>query len=201
LATRLPPESSEKPPTTVSLRGLYSDHAASVSRWASQFGIRPEDLEDIVQEVFLVVQRKLSGFEGKSSLATWIFKITYNVVRHRRRQDRWRKWLAGSSTEAAGHLPSLRPGAYDELARAEQNDAVRRVLDGIPEKYRTVLCLFEMEELSCEEIAGLLDLKPTTVRVRLHRARQRFLDHMQVLERKGVLHVTEDLRLPGARRK
>jgi RNA polymerase sigma-70 factor (ECF subfamily) len=146
-----------------------------VARWAERLAGPELDLEDIVHEVFAIVHRQRARFRHDSSVATWLFGITDNVVRHRRRKERWRRWLTGSAEDTAGHLASPAP---DPLRHAERDQAKRmvyRLLDRLPERDRRVLILFELEELAAEEVALLLKIKPANARLRLHRARARFL--------------------------
>jgi RNA polymerase sigma-70 factor (ECF subfamily) len=154
---------------------LYTQHVHQVARWAERLAGPDLDLEDIVHEVFLVVHRQRDRFRHDSSLATWLFGITDNVVRHRRRKERWRRWLTGSADDTAGHLASPAP---DPLHRAERDEAARtvyRLLDELPERDRQVLILFDLEELAADEVAALLKIKSANARLRLHRARARFL--------------------------
>jgi RNA polymerase sigma-70 factor, ECF subfamily len=154
---------------------LYTQHVHQVARWAERLAGPDLDLEDIVHEVFVVVHRQRDRFRHDSSLATWLFGITDNVVRHRRRKERWRRWLTGSAEDTAGHLASPAP---DPLHRAERDEAARtvyRLLDQLPERDRQVLILFDLEELTADEVAALLEIKPANARLRLHRARARFL--------------------------
>ena len=165
-------EARERPLDT---GALYTEHVQQVARWAERLAGPDLDLEDIVHEVFSVVHRQRARFRHDSSVATWLFGITNNVVRHRRRKERWRRWLAGSPEETAGHLASVAP---DPLRHAERDEAVRTVyqlLDELPERDRQVLILFELEELAADEVAALLAIKPANARLRLHRARARFL--------------------------
>ncbi len=78
------------------------------------------DLDDVVQDVFLKVQTNLGNFRGEAQLTTWLFQVTRNVVGHRRRKDRVRRWLAGTGTEVAGELacPALEP-----LAKVERRQS------------------------------------------------------------------------------
>jgi RNA polymerase sigma-70 factor (ECF subfamily) len=146
---------------------LYRTHAQTVARWASRLGGPSVDVEDVVQEVFLVVQRRLDGFRGDAHIATWLYRITANVVRWRRRKEKWRRWLAGSADDVAGRIAARGPTPLEALE-------VYRVLDGMRERYRTVLILFEIEGMTGAEIAKLMGTKPDTVWVWLHRARKQF---------------------------
>ena len=154
---------------------VYAQHVRQVARWAERLAGPELDLEDIVHEVFSIVHRQRDRFRHDSSVATWLFGITDNVVRHRRRKERWRRWLTGSAEDTAGHLASPAP---DPLRHAERDEAARtvyRLLDQLPERDRQVLILFDLEELAADEVAALLEIKPANARLRLHRARARFL--------------------------
>ena len=146
---------------------LYRAHAQTVARWASRLGGPAIDVEDVVQDVFLVVQRRLGDFRGEAAVTTWLYRITANTVRWRRRKERWRRWLAGSADEVAGNLAARGPTPLEALE-------VYRVLDGMREKYRTVLILFEIEGKTGAEVAALLGAPVETVWVWLHRARKQF---------------------------
>ncbi|MHB8873727.1 MAG: RNA polymerase sigma factor [Myxococcaceae bacterium] len=168
----------------LALSEVYRRHARQVGRWAARLGGPAIDVEDVVQEVFLAAHRKLAGFRGEASLTTWLYRITENVVRHRRRKDRWRRWLGGTADEVAAEVPSPGPTPIEAVAARQANERVYRVLDGMKEKYRTVLILFELEEHSGEEVASLTGAKIGTVWVWLHRARADFAKRLDALDAK-----------------
>lgn len=175
----LQPLPKELPPDGGS---LYRSHVRSVARWAERLGGPDLDVEDIVHEVFTIAYEGLKGFRGDSSLATWLFGITDKVVRHRRRKDRWRRWLRGSADEAAGHLPTT---AQDPLRVAEGREAAARVyaiLNTLAERDRQILILCELEEMTGEDAGQLLGIAPGNARLRLHRARSRFARALEKLE-------------------
>lgn len=158
-------------PTTES---MYSHHAHEVARWAERLAGPGFDVEDIVHEVFTIAYERAHKFRGDCSLRTWLFGITKKVVQHRRRKERWWRWLSGSADETAGHLASDSP---DPLRTVEQNQAaaeVYGVLDRLSERDRQVLILCELEDLDAEEAGHLLGIRQANVRLRLHRARARF---------------------------
>ncbi|MBK7862921.1 MAG: sigma-70 family RNA polymerase sigma factor [Archangiaceae bacterium] len=164
------------------LEQVFRAHAGDVTRWAARLGGPSVDLEDTVQNVFMTVQRSLPAFDGRrAKLSTWLYRITENEVRHRRRRDAFRRWLRGSAEDAAGELPAEEESADDALERHQRTVRFYRVLDRMRERPRTVLVLFELEELSGEEIAELLGLKVGAVWVALHRARADFLTQMNQL--------------------
>ena len=179
----------DPPPVTAPLEigALYRAHALTVARFAQRLCGPRLDAEDVVQEVFLVAHRLLPTFRGEALVTTWLYRITENVVRHRRRKERFRSWLFGSSEDVGGRAASTRPTPVEELERREASVTVYRVLDAMNEKYRTLIILFELEGKSGEEIAELTGQRVQTVWVALHRARAQFLARLQKLEgKKGV---------------
>ena len=176
----------EQPPraeAALDVAALYREHAQRVARWAQRLGGPTADVEDVIQEVFMVVHRELKNFRGDAQLSTWLFRITENVVRHRRRKDRLRRWVGGSATDVAGKLASGRPTPVEALERREASALVYRVLDGMNEKYRTLIILFELEGLSGDEVAELTGTRPSALWVTLHRARAQFLARLKKEER------------------
>ncbi len=161
---------------------VYRQHVHTVARWAARLAGPRGDVEDIVQEVFLTVHRTIPSFRGAARLETWLYRITHNVVRHRRRKDRWRRWLGGSAEDVAGDVPSKERSGVELLEQDEANRRVYAVLDALSEKYRTVLILFELEELSGEQISELTGVKLATVWVHLHRGRAEFLRRLAAAE-------------------
>lgn len=175
---------AESQPASVPLEwgALYQAHAQRVACWASQLAGPTLEVEDLVQEVFLIVHQLLPSFRGDAQVTTWLYRITENVVRHRRRRERMRRWLFGGQSEQTAKLPSTRPGPAEDLERRQASELVYRVLDGMPHRYRTVLILFEIDGRSGDEVAGLTGTKLATVWVWLHRARGHFLRRLEKLQ-------------------
>jgi RNA polymerase sigma-70 factor (ECF subfamily) len=158
------------------LDALYRAHAPTVARWATKLAGPGADVEDLVHEIFLVARRRLPEFRGDAKVTTWLYRITERVALDHRRKDRFRRWFPlARQTEIEGAISPSRLTPVDELERRQSTETVYRILDRMPDKYRTVLILFELEELSGEDISALTGLKLVTVWVHLHRARARFL--------------------------
>jgi RNA polymerase sigma-70 factor (ECF subfamily) len=156
-------------PRPLSLGDVYADHAARVGGWAARLAGPHLDPEDLVHDVFLIVRDKLADFRGDAKLTTWLYRITLNVVRDRRRRER-RHWLRRLLFGAqASHAEVRTP--YDSSAQREATEQIYTALDALPERDRTLLVLFELEGLSGEAIAEILDVREATVWVQLHRAR------------------------------
>jgi RNA polymerase sigma-70 factor (ECF subfamily) len=154
------------------LEQVYRDHFDFVYRVARRFGGYDLDPEDLAQEVFVVVARKLHTFDNNARITTWLFGITINVVRSSRRNRSVRLRHRADESEA----DQVGVETRDPL---EVRDAARiadEILQGISEKRRIPFILFELQGMSCAEIAELLDIKEETVWSRLHYARREFTE-------------------------
>jgi RNA polymerase sigma-70 factor (ECF subfamily) len=147
---------------------------------ARRFLRTEEDSADAVQEAFLSAFRSLDGFEGNSALGTWLHRIVVNVclrrlrVRSRSREVRLDDLLP-TFDENGHHTRPVRPWEDQALARliqAETRAHVRSCIDRLPNSYREILLLRDIEELDTEQTAQELGINPGAVKTRLHRARQ-----------------------------
>jgi len=159
---------------TPSFDDIYRAHARTVARWAERLGGAHVDAEEVVQEVFLTVSRRQGEFRGDAKLTTWLFRITRRVVANHRRASRRRGLWARLSGRVSEVVAGAGPAPGDALEERQAIDRLQRVLDGLSERYRSVLVLFELEEMSTDEIARFMDRPPATIRVWLHRARAQF---------------------------
>ena len=150
-------------------------------RWLRALGIPDADLEDVGQEVFVVVRRKLGAFDG-DKLAAWLYRIASRTASdHRRRAWFRRLWTRGSRVD----LDGLECGTAGPAELYERREA-ERLLDGVlarmSEKRRVAFSLYEIEGYSGDEIAVLLDVPVATVWTRLHHARKEFLARVAELQ-------------------
>jgi RNA polymerase sigma-70 factor (ECF subfamily) len=136
------------------------------------------DLEDLVQEVFVIAFRGLAKFRGDARLSTWLYRICVNVALGRiRTRKRRPAAIAVADLDATTGDPSLteRPETPERsLERRQDRERVYRALDTLAPKKRVVLYLHEIEGLDLKEIAYLVDSNPVTVRTRLFYARREF---------------------------
>lgn len=163
----------ETPKAVLHLEALYREHGREMSRWVKRLWGR-RDAEDVLHEVLLVVQRRLSEFRGDSTLKTWLYAVTARVVIDRRRKERWRRLLF---RRAVPQLQVERGPVETPLHGAEREQAaamVYVVLDQLSERDRTLLIMFELEGLPIEEITYVLSISEDNAWVSLHRARARF---------------------------
>ena len=167
------------------ITSLYRAHAAEVERWVVRLAGPTVDAEDVVQEVFLVVQRRLPEWRAEAKMTTWLYRITERVVHRQRRKQRMGRWLRGLAGDFAGDVPAERLTPVEDLERKEAARTVYAALDGLERKMRAAVVLFEIEGLSGEEIAALTGTKLATVWVQLHRGRARFLERLRDMEKRG----------------
>jgi RNA polymerase sigma-70 factor, ECF subfamily len=163
---------------TLDFDAVYKQHAPDVARWAARLGGPGADVEDITQEVFLVVDRRLHEFRHDSRLSTWLFSITAKIVANDRRRRKIRRWWLRLTPTAGADTASEAETPLEQVERRERRRQFYDALDGLNERQRRVLVLFELEEMSIAEIAELTGLRAGNVRVVLHRARTAFLKRM-----------------------
>ena len=155
-------------PRALAVEQVYELHADFVWRTLQHLGVRSADLEDLGQEVFLVVHRRLSSFDGRSKLTTWLFGICLNLVqRHRRRAYLRLEFLHAEPPERVD--PSTPEADY---ATEEARLRLAQLLAKLSPERRATFMLFEVEGASCEEIAELTGVPVGTVYSRLHLARK-----------------------------
>jgi RNA polymerase sigma-70 factor (ECF subfamily) len=154
---------------------LFRDHAPFVANFAARLGVRKEEVDDVVQEVFLVAHRRGGFVPGPARPTTWLAEITLRVVSSSRR--RLRRSREEPDTEAIAAAQARRGSSPGE--QVEAGEALRRVqqaLDTLDEGKRAVFILFELEGENCESIAAGLGIPIGTVYSRLHKARKQFME-------------------------
>ena len=156
---------------------LYDAHARFVWRAVLRLGISADAIEDVVQEIFLVVHRRLADFEHRSSARTWIYGIALRVARtHRRTLERRHLTVASGREEleplALPDDPALGPDAV--LEKTEAARLVMALLDELDDEQREIFVLAELEEMSLSEIAEIFGANTNTVASRLRAARRAF---------------------------
>jgi RNA polymerase sigma-70 factor, ECF subfamily len=147
---------------------------------ARRFVRNEEDARDVVQSTYLNAFRSIDRFQGGAQLGTWLHRIVVNTALMKLRGQRRRPEdsiddLLPSFQDDGHHVEHFTEWALTAeqlLERAETRQIVRACIAALPESYRTVLLLRDIEELSTQEVATMLQTTPTAVKVRLHRARQ-----------------------------
>jgi len=161
---------------------LYRSLSGVVYRFARQMSGSPAVAEDVTQEVFLILLRKARLFDpNRGSLSTYLLQITRNEILRRLGRDRSHVPLEDEQEEDA--LPDenliVKGSQLGTLMRNEEIEMVRQAVLGLPIHYREVVVLCELEEMSYNEAAAMLDCAVGTVRSRLHRARSLLKQRLQ----------------------
>jgi len=155
---------------------------------------RRDEVEDLAQEIFIKAFRAIRSYNFQSSFITWLSRIAtnhcYDYLRHERISRVSFYWQMGenSQQELEANAESQPEHVLDHEEQTVLKDFVSKLLDRAPADDRTILVLKELEDFSVEEIAQTLRLKPTTVKVRLHRARKRMLEDLQQWRKEGKQH-------------
>ena len=156
---------------------LYGGRLLAVAR---RFTRNDDDAQDVLQSAYLSAFRALHDFEGACQLSTWLHRIVVNTalmkLRSRRRKPEESIDALLPAFQEDGHhveqFSEWSTPADQLIERKETRATVRECIEQLPENYRVVLKLRDIEELSTQEVAGMLAMTPTAVKVRLHRARQ-----------------------------
>lgn len=147
---------------------VYATHVAFVWRVLRTFGLSDAQVEDAVQDVFLVVHRRLPEWEGRAALSTWLFAIARRVASAHRRRG------AGDRTEALSDELVGGADTFAAMSRAQAAATVFQILQTLDEDKRVVFALVELEGMSVPEVARMLDLNLNTAYSRLRLARHAF---------------------------
>jgi RNA polymerase sigma-70 factor (ECF subfamily) len=156
----------------VDVARLYKDNASFVWTSLQRLGVRAPDLEDLLQEVFVVVHRRIATFDGSAKMTTWLFGICLRVASaYRRRGFRRNETCVAVPPEPEG---SAFGSPEEDLAAHESRRRLEALLDELDVDKRAVFVMFEIDEEPCEKIAQLFDVPVGTIYSRLHAARRDF---------------------------
>jgi RNA polymerase sigma-70 factor, ECF subfamily len=159
---------------------LVRDYGGRMLAVARRILRREDDARDALQEAYLLAFKALPRFAGQSRISTWLHRIVVNAALMKLRGRKARPeepiepllpTFQDDGHSIVGYREWSEP-ADEMLERAETRAMVRAAIDELPESYRTVLVLRDIEELATAEVAELLGVTPNAVKIRLHRARQ-----------------------------
>jgi RNA polymerase sigma-70 factor (ECF subfamily) len=157
------------------LREVFNEHAPFVCRSLRRLGVSEVDLDDVLQEVFLVVYQRLADYQETGRARSWLYSICTRVAHaHRRKNLRRRENLTSEVPEAAA--------APTQLAQLEDRAALalgHQLLSLLPPEQREVFVLYEVEDMTMQEIAQAMSCPLQTAYSRLHRARERILGEVR----------------------
>jgi len=162
---------------------IHERHGEFVWRTLYRMGVRAPHVEDVYQEVFIVVHRRLGTFAGQSAITTWLYEICFRVAAGYRRKAHFRREELVHDWSALETLGSDTASPERQLATARQARQLERILDAMPLEYRVVFVMFEIEGMTSEQISVSLGAPLGTVHSRLYRARKRFARALSKLAR------------------
>ena len=160
----------------IGAEALFRAHAQFVASFLQRFGAPAQDVDDMVQEVFIVAHRKGGYVLGPAQPRTWLAAIAVHVAQSNRRSRNRRERHVTANADAA--LEQV-IGPLDPHEEFETRNALRRLqsaLDGLPPEHRAAFVLYEIEGESCESIAAEWKVPIGTVYSRLHSARRRVVE-------------------------
>jgi RNA polymerase sigma-70 factor (ECF subfamily) len=147
------------------------------------FGMRmcdnPSDAEDMVQDTFLNVFRYLSGFRYETKFKNWLYRVATSACLKKKRRSKFAperelsldEFLPADESAVSVDVPRWASQPLDQVLDEELGEVIRKALLDLPKKYRLVAVLRDVEGFTTQETAEILDLTPTNIKVRLHRAR------------------------------
>ncbi len=169
---------------TSALAVVYDRHHAVIRRFVARATNEAHDVEDLVHATFLTAAKAAPSFDGRTSCRPWLFGIAARLLQRRRRSlARWSRALRELAIrQADAHVDPHRDlGARDDL------NAVSIALTRLSEAKRVVLCLAEVECLSCEEISDALGVPVGTVWTRLHHARREIRHELHRIDESSLV--------------
>lgn len=166
----------------VTFKEVYDEHFRFVWRSLRRLGVQESDVADAVQDVFLIVHRRLEEFEGRSKVTTWLYGICYRVASDRRRLAHVRRQV--DDEDALAERPDDRIDIAAEAERRQGFALLSALLDELPIEQRAVFTLFELDAMSGEGIAEALSIPLGTVYSRLRIAREQFRKSLSRLQAK-----------------
>jgi RNA polymerase sigma-70 factor (ECF subfamily) len=173
-----PNEGSTAARAKLDLAAVYAAQKGFVWLTLQRMGIRRPDLEDVFQDVFVIVHKRLHTYNPDAKLTAWLYGICLrSVARHRRRAFRRREKVDGIATDVAlagaesWHAETESPD--ERLRRREREATLNALLDTLDPEHRVVVVMFEIEDQSCADIAELIGIPVGTVHSRLHTARRK----------------------------
>lgn len=169
----------------ISFDYIFNEYQKPILKYLT-YMVSTEEAEGLCQEVFEKVSRNLEKFKGRSAISTWVYRIATNTaLDHFRKQKKQPKKTEVDPELTENKLvdfpiinPSVNTPLHDIIS-SEMNDCIREQIDKLPEKYRTVMILASLKELSQNEIGQILDISINNVKTRLHRGRSKLKEILE----------------------
>lgn len=159
-----------------SFEELLARYSNKVFSLASRLTRNSEDAEEVLQDVFVTVHRKIKGFEGKSSFSSWLYRVTVNAAFMKLRKRKQDQTVPLEDIVKQSHVVSaLKSPEHafvdSQTIRNEMLEALESAIRKLPDDYRPVFILRDVDGLTSREVSRILDLTIPAVKSRLHRSR------------------------------
>lgn len=176
--------------TELDFQTIYDAFQPRIRRYLMRL-VGESEADDLAQEVFVKVAQALDSFRGESKLSTWLYRIATNAALDRLRSASFQRIAQIEFTDDSietgdaeladrdGWTGERTPSVEQQFVRKEMNECIRDFIERLPETYRAVLVLSEIEELSNREISEILGVSLDTVKIRLHRARRKLREELE----------------------
>jgi RNA polymerase sigma-70 factor (ECF subfamily) len=183
-------KSDNKTDDDVDFHSIYRTFHPKIVRYIAHV-VGWRDAEDLAQEVFVKVSQALKTFRGESQLSTWIYRIATNAALDKLRSPSFRQKGQKSLSEESRAKSEMEimdkdawtgedtPSVETSMIQREMNECIRGIVEKLPENYRTVVALSELEGFRDEESAEILGVSVHTAKIRLHRARTRLKKELE----------------------
>lgn len=176
---------ADPPPQVLTPEQVFREYAPRIYNIARRMLGNDADAEDVTQEVLLQVIRKLDTFRGDSQIGTWLHRVTVNAaLAHRQKRANRQKHEVGEAIDEISQPAAGAPGAHwgappdEPVLAAEQQELIDKAIASLPEPFRDVFVLADVEGWHNADIADALGLSVPAVKSRLHRARLRMRDQL-----------------------
>lgn len=162
------------------LRNVMEKYNDKLFAVANRICRNPADSEEVLQDVYMTALNKIDSFEERSSLSTWLYRITVNAALMKLRAQRYSKSTVSlditppnhAEDEVCAGLDGAEESPLDRLVSRELHGEIEKAVSGLPEIYRTVFLLRDLNGYSIKETSKILKTTPAAVKSRLHRSRQ-----------------------------
>jgi RNA polymerase sigma-70 factor, ECF subfamily len=152
---------------------IYNKYTQKVHSLAYRISRSEEDTDEIVQDVFVTIFKKIDKFEGKAAFSSWLYRITANTAFMKLRKRKQHVSVSFEEALESGVDSYLAPSTELPIigSRREIQDALEKALNQLPAEYRTIFVLRDVDGLSNQDVSGILGITVPAVKSRLHRSR------------------------------
>lgn len=167
-------------PLEITTPALFEAYSQRLYRYALNLMHDAAEADDVVQETFLRVNRRLDSLRDPAALTTWLYRIATHICLDRLRQRTSHAPLeVDPDSPDVTEMDSAAPSLQQIVEQNEMSDCVQRYLDSLSDSYRAVILLHDLHGLTGPELAELLGVSLATVKIRLHRARRKLQAQLQ----------------------